>query len=232
MLPVIVSVVLFTAGCEFERDSGLPVDGDGNVYDTVVIGTQVWLKENLKTTKTNNGVPIPLVTDKDKWASLTTAAYCWYNNNPEYKDNYGALYNWYATRLNICPVGWHVPSKEEWETLINYVGNSAKKLKDIGFWSCPPGYNMLDCSGNNESGFSARPGGCRGSYGKFAQIGYEGVWRTSVYRDGLYEYYWYIIIDYWDQMDFNKSLEYLYGVSSQPGNDARAGFSVRCIKNN
>ena len=92
VIPLVVSVILFTAGCE--KENGLPVDGDGNRYDTVVIGTQVWLKENLKTTRYNNGVQIPLVTDNDKWASMTSAAYCWYDNNPEkYKENYGALYN-------------------------------------------------------------------------------------------------------------------------------------------
>ncbi|MGQ9621043.1 MAG: FISUMP domain-containing protein [Bacteroidales bacterium] len=88
----LVSVILFTAGCE--KESGLPVDVDRNVYDTVIIGTQMWMKENLKTTRYNNGVPIPYVADNEKWASITSAAYCWYNNNPVYKDNYGTLYNW------------------------------------------------------------------------------------------------------------------------------------------
>lgn len=225
MLPVIISVFLFTTGCE--KESGLPVDGDGNVYDTVVIGTQVWLKENLKTTRTNNGVPIPLVTDKDKWASLTTPAYCWYNNNPVFKDNYGALYNWYAARVNICPVGWHVPSKEEWETLINYLGGMGVadcKLRDSKFWqyekSNPPICNNIF----NESGFSARPGGVRNIRGNFAGIGLYGVWLTSVYRDGLQEYFWYISIEYDGEMYFL--------ISSGSGSDAKAGFSVRCIKNN
>ena len=225
LLPLLISFVLFIIGCE--KESGLPVDGDGNVYDTVVIGTQVWLKENLKTTKTNNGVPIPLVTDNDKWASLTTPAYCWYNNNPVYKENYGALYNWYAVRTNICPIGWHVPSKEEWETLINYLGGieiADCKLRDSKFWqyekSNPPICNNIF----NESGFTARPGGYRTVYGKFGQIGYVGVWSTSVYRDGLKEYYWIISIYWFGQMELE--------VSSGSGTDARFGISVRCVKDN
>jgi len=134
---LVISVVLFIAGCECEKESGLPVDGDGNVYDTVVIGTQVWLKQNLKTTRYRDGTPIPLVTDNDKWASMTVGAYCWYNNNPVYKENYGGLYNWYA----------------------------------------------MDCSGTNESGFTARPGSSRAEDGTFSLIGFHlaAWWTTTSY---------------------------------------------------
>ena len=210
LLPLLISFVLFIVGCE--KESGLPVDGDGNVYDTVVIGTQVWLKENLKTTRFRDGTPIPLVTDNNKWASMTSAAYCWYNNNPEYKENYGALYNWYAAGY-ACPIGWHVPTKEEWETLINYVGRyNTKKLKDTRFWSCPPGYNM-DCSGSNESGFAARPGGDRDGYsGSFGGIGFDGVWWT-------FEGYYVFITATWSEVKIG-------------GYTKKDGLSVRCIKNN
>ena len=112
---------LLLAGCE--KHSGLPVDGDGNEYDTVVIGTQVWLAEDLKTTKYNNGISIPLVTDNTQWASLSSAAFCWYDNNKNYKENYGALYNQWAVNVNfLCPLGYHVPDDEEWNTLIDYLG--------------------------------------------------------------------------------------------------------------
>ena len=96
-------------GCE--KESKLPVDGDGNVYDTIRIGTQTWLAEDLKTTKYNNGVSIPLVTDNTQWASMSSAAFCWYENNPGFKENYGALYNWYAAKVYfLCPVGYRVPT--------------------------------------------------------------------------------------------------------------------------
>lgn len=210
LLPLLISFVLFIVGCE--KESGLPVDGDGNVYDTVVIGTQVWLKENLKTTKTNNGVPIPLVTDNDKWASLTTPAYCWYNNNPVYKENYGALYNWYAVRLNICPVGWHVPTKEEWKTLKNYLiaryGDDGIEIKDIKFWP----YHIS--SETNKSGFSARPGGERDRFGTFNGIGdYANWWTFSEIRRVFLS------------GSGGSSLE----ITAMPGEN---GYSVRCVKNN
>ena len=218
---LVISVVLFTAGCECEKESGLPVDGDGNVYDTVVIGTQVWLKQNLKTTRYRDGTPISLVTDNDKWASMTGGAYCWYNNNPVYKENYGALYNWYAASY-ACPAGWHVPTKEEWETLINYVGNDAGKLKDPQFWSCPPGY-VMDCSGNNESGFSARPGGSRAVDGTFCKIGFHlaAWWSTTSFLlpDGRTTEYYVVFI-----MSDGLTIYTTYGLKT-------GGISVRCIKN-
>lgn len=89
---IIVLAVLILFSCEKDKShSGLPVDGDGNEYDTVVIGTQTWLKENLKTTTYKNGDPIYLVTDNTKWISWPAGAYCWYNNEPKYKDLYGVL---------------------------------------------------------------------------------------------------------------------------------------------
>jgi hypothetical protein len=93
-------------------------DIDANVYKTVNIGKQVWMAENLKTTKYNDGSTIPLVTENTAWESLTTPAYCWYNNDIANKEVYGALYNLYAVITNkLCPIGWHVPSNKEWTTL-------------------------------------------------------------------------------------------------------------------
>jgi len=71
-------------------------DIDGNVYKTVTIGTQVWMVENLKTTRYNDGSAIPLDTNRNTWYELTTGAYCWYNDSATYGSTYGALYNWYA----------------------------------------------------------------------------------------------------------------------------------------
>ena len=105
---IAITGIFHSVGCE-KKGSGLPVDGDGNVYDTVVIGTQTWLKENLKTTKYNNSVSIPLVTDNDQWSSMSSAGFCWYgNNSTAVKENYGALYNWWAVKVSfLCPVGYH-----------------------------------------------------------------------------------------------------------------------------
>ncbi len=214
---LLMTIYFFTSNCEKNKDSGLPVDGDGNEYDTVVIGTQVWLGENLKTTKYNNGVSIPLVTDNTQWASMSSAAFCWYGNYPGYKENWGALYNWYAAKVSfLCPAGYHVPSNEEWQTLIDYLGGeeiAGDKLKSTGnqFWE----------SGNhatNESGFTAMPGGYRSHYdGLFSHMRLLGSWwSSSPGRDDVNGY----------RVDMYASWSgaYLMGLSKQ------AGFSVRCVK--
>jgi uncharacterized protein (TIGR02145 family) len=126
--------------CEREKND-LPTDGDGNTYDTVVIGQQTWLAENLKTTKYINGNPISLVTDDAEWSTRTQGAYCWWQNNINFKDDYGALYNGYVARMNelLCPSGYHVPTMDEWLTLISFLENSSEevkksfKIKDFGF---------------------------------------------------------------------------------------------------
>jgi len=206
-------------GCE--KESKLPVDGDGNVYDTVRIGTQTWLAEDLKTTKYNNGVSIPLVTDNTQWASMSSAAFCWYENNPAYKEDYGALYNWYAAKVyHLCPIGYHVPTIEEWSALINYLGGeyiAGAKLKDRErrFW-----LDYDDCEAN-EYGFKARPGGGRSPVdGHFGGIREEGTWLSttkSVYED------WIKGISIEDDFCEIKH-EILIKLN--------AGSSIRCIKNN
>jgi len=99
-------------------------DIDGNEYPTVVIGEQEWMAENLKTTRFNDGTSIPLVTDELKWNRTFSPAYTWYNNDKDqYKDAYGALYNWYAVNTEkLCPQGWHVPTEAEWSILTDYLG--------------------------------------------------------------------------------------------------------------
>jgi len=98
-------------------------DIDGNVYHTVKIGTQVWMAENLKTTKYNDASSIPNLTDNAGWVGLTSGAYCWYNNDAITNKNiYGALYNWYAVNTGkLCPGGWHIPAISEWETMENHL---------------------------------------------------------------------------------------------------------------
>ena len=100
-------------------------DYDNNNYNVIRVGTQVWIKENLKTTHFNNGTAIPLVTGNAAWISLTTPGYCWYGNNESNKDVYGALYNWHAVNAGkLCPAGWHVPTDDEWLVLSNYLGRT------------------------------------------------------------------------------------------------------------
>jgi uncharacterized protein (TIGR02145 family) len=214
---LIIGLFVFSA-CEKHKESGLPVDGDGNEYDTVVIGTQVWLGENLKTTKYNNGVSIPLVTDNSQWASMSSAAFCWYGNNRAAVEQYGALYNWWAVKVSfLCPIGYHVPSKEEWSSLIDYLGGeeiAGAKLKATGnqFWI------NNNSQTTNESGFTAMPGGRRSpNDGTFDSMRGSGSWWTS--SPGIDD-------DSGRRVDILSGLNgaYIMGLSK------KAGFSVRCIK--
>ena len=133
-------------------------DIDGNVYHTVTIGTQIWMVENLKTTRYNDGSPIPFVTDSSSWSNLTTPGYCWYNNDTTNKNTYGALYNWFAVNTGkLAPTGWHVPTDDEWTTLTTYLGGESiagGKLKETGttHWRTP------NAGATNEIGFTASSG--------------------------------------------------------------------------
>ena len=204
------SVVSFTT-------PGTVTDIDGNVYNTVVIGTQVWLVENLKTTRYRNGDPIPYITDSTQWNRyLNTGAYCTYRNNNSYANTYGNLYNWYAVSdsRNIAPAGWHVPSDAEWTTLTSFLGGDtiSGKLKEAGInhWSNP------NTGANNETGFSALPGGNRDDLGFFEYIGdYLYMW-SSTGADATNG--WYRFMDY-------KSKYIIKSVF-----DKTFGFSVRCIR--
>ena len=112
-------------------------DIDGNVYHTVTIGTQVWMKENLKTSRYNDGTPIPIETDGPTWGRATAGRRCWYeNDSARYNSAYGELYNWYAVNAGkLAPEGWHVPTSAEWQTLLTYLGGAGVaggKMKATG----------------------------------------------------------------------------------------------------
>jgi len=209
-------------------------DVDGNTYNTVIIGTQTWMQENLKTTKYKNSNSIPLVTDGGTWSGLTTPAYCWYNNDKTtYGDVYGALYNWYTVNTgNLCPAGWHIPTDAEWTTLddyliangYNYDGTTtgyktAKSLASDTGWN--PSSNE-GAVGNtdypdkmNITGFTALPSGINN--GTFFNIGSTGYWWSSTEYSATAA--WCRII--W----FNCS-----GLQKTMDDQKTYGFSVRCIK--
>jgi uncharacterized protein (TIGR02145 family) len=155
-------------------------DIDGNVYKTVTIGKQVWMAENLKTTRFNDGTAIPLVADDQAWGALTTPAFCWYNKDAAVnKNKYGALYNWFSINTGkLCPSGWHVATDAEWTTLTTYSGGenvAGGKLRETGIihWEKP------NTGASNESGFTTLPGGYRNNHGAFANIGFFGFWWTA-----------------------------------------------------
>lgn len=189
-------------------------DADGNTYNTVTIGTQVWMAENLKTTKYRDGTSIPNITDDAAWLALTTGAYCCYNNDISNQNTYGALYNWYAAiSEKICPLGWHVPTNSEWAQLREFLGGysvAGGKMKSVSGWTAP------NKGATNESGFSALPGGNRGSYGKFFRIGDYAFWHSTTEYNESFPSFWHIAFEF----------EGLY-LTSLPKSE---GGSIRCIK--
>jgi uncharacterized protein (TIGR02145 family) len=193
-------------------------DIDGNTYKTVGIGSQIWMAQNLRSTRLNDGTIIPQVKSDSIWDFNPHIAYCWYNNDSVYNLKiYGALYNFYAVKSGLlCPIGWHVPKDSEWTTLVNYLGGTEKaggKLKDYftSWWGDP---NV--CIVNNY-GFSALPGGRRSHIkGKFSDIRYQGYWWTSTLKNEFIAY---------SRLMYNSNT-HINRLESTRGD----GFSVRCIK--
>lgn len=193
-------------------------DIDGNVYRTVIIGNQIWMAENLKVTHYRDGTVIPNVYENEKWSLLTTGALCWKNNDSiQYKETYGALYNFYAVSSprNLAPSGWHIPTQSECETLINYLGGkniAGKKIKDnsLNLWK------NINTQATNESGFSGLPAGGRGKLWGVGDVGYYTTWWSATSYDSLYAWHWGLYPD-------------KPGIRSNPGHKD-SGFSVRCLK--
>jgi uncharacterized protein (TIGR02145 family) len=218
-------VVILANSCKKEDEQseqkpkvyGTVSDIDGNVYKTVTIGDQTWMIENLKVTRFRNGDSIIHVTNNNSWATLTKGAYCSYENVDTVNVAiYGRLYNYYAIAdtNNICPNGWHIPTDAEWMTLISYLGGenvAGGKLKKIDST-----WNMPNTSANNETGFSALPGGFRNFNGSFIEIGYNSSWWSSTSVSFSSAYY--------QDLSYNNGQIYK-GVAH-----FRSGFYVRCVK--
>jgi uncharacterized protein (TIGR02145 family) len=212
---------MLVAGCVKPGQPNIPftvTDADGNQYGVISIGTQTWMAGNLRVTHYNDGTPILNITDAWDWGHTGTGAWCEYDNSATNGNVYGKLYNWYAVNTNkLAPVGWHVPTYAEWQTLEIYLGNNDStggRLKETGFnhWQNP---NAL---ATNERGFTALPGGSRFSTGTFSGLTYNGYWWTSSegLSDTAYGRYRF--------MDF--SLGGVYGTEDYKVD----GLSVRCIK--
>jgi uncharacterized protein (TIGR02145 family) len=218
--PLVILGLIFLANkCEKDEEEPVTViDKDGNLYTSVTIGTQVWMTENLKTTKYNDDSSIPKVTDGTAWSTLATDAYCWYDNDSStYKSTYGALYNWYAVNTGkLCPAGWHIPTDAEWTILTTFLGGegvAGSKLKETGttHWTSP------NADATNESGFTALAGGYRQFGGPFYLIGMYAVFWSASQLDANRSWY----------RDMSYERNYVYRGST----NLTSGFSIRCLKN-
>jgi uncharacterized protein (TIGR02145 family) len=216
-------------GEQVEYYHGSITDIDGNEYPVVRIGTQIWMAENLKTTRFNDGSAIENVTGNYDWADKTSPAYSWYDNDMEnYGSKYGALYNWYASNTeSLCPSGWHVPSDDEFKTLEKYLGLTEEQADDLGARGTDQGTQLKSKSGwldngngTNTSGFSALPGGVRNHMtGDFMNEGFvTGFWCTTNNQEEIFS-------------------RYLTGDMTQAGRNfgdqekfKSAGNYIRCIK--
>ena len=225
MNPVMFLIIigtLFLISCKKENpDADVVKDIDGNTYHYITIGSQVWFKENLRTTTLNDGTGIPLVVDNTEWSGLSTMAYSWYDNDEaEYKNEYGALYNWHTVNTGkLCPDGWHVPTFSEYLELADFLGGvyvAGGKMKEKGLdhWDSP------NEGATNESGFTGLGHGQRnpsGTYGYMLEYG-----------------------EYWSSTEaltytaHNPGLGHndiiLYNSSPGSSKDKECGLAVRCVK--
>jgi len=212
-------------------DSITVTDIDGNVYQTVQIGDQLWMAENLRVTHYRNGDPVPTDYSGQEWVNLLDGAYCVYNDNENNADTYGYLYNWYtvADPRNIAPEGWHVPTDAEMMELEMALGMSESEVDSTGWRGTNEGSKIAgraylwvdgDLENNSEfglSGFNALPGGYRR------------------YDNGSY---WYLTNggDFWSSTENNSSDAWFRNVSFyhseiyRYSNYKQRGFSVRCVR--
>jgi len=227
----------------------MAADYDGNCYETVQIGAQLWMAENLKVTHYNNGDPIPTGYSDSQWGNLSTGAYAVYNNDPALAETYGNLYNWYAVDDDhgICPVGWHVPTDEEWMELEMALGMSWEEAHDQSWRGTDQGSQLagradLWTNGaleNNpafgSSGFNALPSGSRDYYGSFYGIGSYGSWWSATETDGSWwsatetDDSWWSATETDTYVAWNRSMRSNYSYVSRYYFSKELGFSVRCF---
>jgi uncharacterized protein (TIGR02145 family) len=218
--------IKFTTG--LSASFGSVSDIDGRIYKTIRIGTQVWMAENLKTTKLNDGTPVQVIADNNNWGSYPISPrLSWYNNDSTtYNSKYGVLYNGAAIITGkLCPVGWHIPTDEEWKTLEIYLGMSEKVIASENVRETDQGSQMKSTTGwtdqlncFNTSNFSGVPGGIRMPLGTFIGEGQLGEWWSST-KDLQLDFYW---------------SRYLKSAVAGVGREVfsiQAGCSVRCVKN-
>jgi TonB family protein len=190
---------------------------DSREYKTVQIGPQVWMAENLASTKYTDGTDIPLVNENLEWSNLSSGAYCWYAGKTfEDGNTDGALYNWYTVNTgNLCPIGWRVPSRSDWRQLLEYIGKSTDQSirNESGIFDL-----LANISPEKEKsiGFNSTPSGTRYN-GYFSGISQIASWWSSTEVPNT-------------SNAFATSLYYYSSRINTAESPKNCGFSVRCIK--
>lgn len=223
LLVFLSMIVLAFAACKKDKTPLTVTDYDGNVYQTVKIGNQIWMAENLKTTRYRNGDYLYNIENTSLWLNAgENGAWCDNPNEPNYAKTYGHLYNWYAVNdsRKIAPVGWRVPTDEDWTTLINYLESQSPqmpgaKLKEAGFAH----WDSQNIGATNETGFTALPGGYRIGLGyDFYFDKTDGYWWSSTQVTNDNTRAW--------EIELNSASDQVYRDNLQKS----VGLSVRCIK--
>lgn len=218
-------------GCSKDAPTSTPpsslTDLDGNAYTAITIGKQTWYKENLSVSKYSDGTEIPEVNDPSEWATLTTGAWCYYDDDSSNEEVFGKLYNWYAVagifdeaslsnvslRKKLAPQGCHIPSDSEWTALSNNLGSdSGGKMKSIGdeLWESP------NTGAANSSLFTGLPSGICITNGSFHFLTFHGYWWSSTSVD--------------TKTSWNRSLNYNSNILCRSYDNLKYGLSVRFIK--
>ena len=203
---------------------GSMTDQEGNVYKTIIIGTQEWMAENLNTSIYRNGDAIATNLSDATWSTTTSGAWAYYNNDPSFACPYGKLYNWYTCvdARALCPGGWHVPSDAEWTVLTDYLGGAAiagGPLKSLGITADGSGYwNSPNESASNSAGFSGLPNGLRNFVGIYNSLDINGFWWSTNVNPSEPDYGWA------HGLIFGGGPMVVYGAPR------KSGISVRCLR--
>jgi uncharacterized protein (TIGR02145 family) len=232
MKKILFALSLLIVSCSSNDDNNeISDDSFITPLPNIIIGNQIWQSSNLDVTTYRDGTPIPQVTNQTEWANLTTGAWCYYNNSTSNGNTYGKLYNWYAVagihdndpntpNKILAPSGWRIPSYTDWNTLIDFLGGytlAGGKMKSTGtsLWESP------NASATNQSGFTALPGGYRQEMnsGNFSLVNKRSRFWSGTEIDAQYS----------RQITLFNSSSSVDRIETL---NKKAGFSVRCVRNN
>lgn len=198
-------------------------DVEGNIYKIIRIGKQWWMAENLRVTQYRNGEWIINVTGSKTWSDLTVGAYCYYDNDFDKAKNYGNLYNWNALvdRRNLAPEGWHIPTDDDWQELVDYLGGetlAGGEMKSVGSIENNDGlWAGSNESGTDEFGFSALPAGYRNQNGLYNGKDSSAYFWSSTEKGNNTAVYRYLNHDNSTVYRDDSGLK-------------QAGYSIRCVR--